>query len=173
MTHSLYISKFHSILGEIVLGEIDNHLVMCAFSRESHYEACIEHIKKYIDLDLEWKNTDFLENAQSKILSFLSSEIKEVEIDYKLIGSSFQISVWETLLKIEHGKMMSYEEESLLMGKPKGIRAMATANGKNPLSIIIPCHRVIRKDGSLGGYAGGLDVKRKLLKLEGSYHFLL
>lgn len=173
MTHSLYLSKFDSILGELVLGEIDNHLVMCAFGRESHFETCVEHIERYIDLELEWKNTDFLKNAQSKILSFLSSEINKIEIDYKLIGSSFQKSVWETLLKIEYGKTMSYEEESLLMGKPKGIRAMATANGKNPLSIIIPCHRVIRKDGSLGGYAGGLDVKRKLLKLEGTYHFLL
>ena len=81
-------------------------------------------------------------------------------------GTAFQIKVWKALIKIKYGKTKSYLEQSKALGDIKAIRAVATANGKNPLWIVIPCHRVIGSDGSLTGYAGGLWRKKWLLAHE-------
>ena len=83
-------------------------------------------------------------------------------------GTAFQQSVWKALQKIPHGETISYATLAKRVDNPKGFRAVANANGKNPFSIIIPCHRVIASDGKLGGYTGGLDKKEYLLALEGS-----
>lgn len=83
-------------------------------------------------------------------------------------GTEFQKRVWNELLKIPFGKTISYHELAVRLGDPKVIRAAGTANGKNNLAIVVPCHRVIGSDGSLTGYAGGIDKKEWLLRLEGS-----
>ena len=82
-------------------------------------------------------------------------------------GTDFQKKVWQSLLKIPYGKTRSYLQQSKALGDTKAIRAVASANGKNPLWIIIPCHRVLAKHGKLGGYGGGIKIKKYLLKLEG------
>ena len=86
----------------------------------------------------------------------------------KLLGTPFQIKVWNYLMKIPKGKVLTYKEVAKAIGKPKSYRAVANAIGKNPYPPKIPCHRVIRSDGSLGGYSGkgGIQQKRRLLKLE-------
>ena len=88
----------------------------------------------------------------------------------KLNGTKFQISVWKEIKKIPKGQTKSYKDIALALKKPKSSRAVANACGKNPLLIEIPCHRVIRSDGKLGGYSGkgGINQKRKLLKEEGA-----
>lgn len=83
------------------------------------------------------------------------------------LGTPFQQKVWQALLNIKHGDTISYATLAQRVDSPKGFRAVAQANGKNPLSIIIPCHRVISSDGKLGGYTGGVDKKEYLLALEG------
>lgn len=82
-------------------------------------------------------------------------------------GTRFQRRVWEALTRIPYGTTLTYTELARQAGKPKAIRAAGAANGRNPISIVIPCHRVVGKDGSLTGYGGGLEVKRALLLLEG------
>ena len=88
----------------------------------------------------------------------------------KLNGTKFQISVWQELKKIPRGQTKTYKDIAVALKKPKSSRAVANACGKNPLLIEIPCHRVIRSDGKLGGYSGkgGMNQKRKLLKEEGA-----
>ena len=88
----------------------------------------------------------------------------------KLIGTEFQINVWEEIKKIPKGQTRTYKEIALALKKPKSSRAVANACGKNPFLIEIPCHRVIRSDGKLGGYSGkgGIKQKRKLLREEGA-----
>ena len=88
----------------------------------------------------------------------------------KLSGTKFQISVWQEIKKIPKGQTKTYKDIALAIKKPKSSRAVANACGKNPLLIEIPCHRVIRSDGKLGGYSGkgGINQKRKLLKEEGA-----
>lgn len=95
-------------------------------------------------------------------------EGKRIEFNLKLNpqGTDFQKKVWEELQQIPYGKTRSYQQIANKLGNPKVIRAAASANGKNPISIIIPCHRVIGSDGSLTGYAGGLHRKKWLLELE-------
>jgi methylated-DNA-[protein]-cysteine S-methyltransferase len=91
-------------------------------------------------------------------------KIFDLELDLK--GTAFQLRVWNELLKIPFGRTISYKELSLRLGDVKAIRAVAAANGANPVSIIVPCHRIIGSDGSLTGYRGGLWRKRWLLDFE-------
>ena len=91
---------------------------------------------------------------------------KFFDIPIKVNGTQFQKEVWETLLKIEYGKRVSYGEIAKKIGNPKSARAVGMANNKNPIMIIVPCHRVVGADGSIVGYAGGIDIKRKLIELE-------
>lgn len=81
-------------------------------------------------------------------------------------GTVFQRSAWEALCSIDYGTAISYGEQARRMGRPTAVRAVGTANGRNPIPIIIPCHRVIAADGSLGGYSAGIDIKRWLLDHE-------
>ena len=93
---------------------------------------------------------------------------KRIKFDLPLFidGTPFQKQAWKELRKIPYGKTVSYQKQADKMGDPKKARAAGTANSKNPISIIVPCHRVIAKNGSLAGFAGGLDTKRYLLELE-------
>ena len=88
-------------------------------------------------------------------------------------GTAFQEAVWKELRKIPLGETRSYADIAMAVGQPKAVRAVGTANGSNPVAVLVPCHRVIRSDGSLGGYAGGLDRKRKLLAAEGADPLLI
>jgi AraC family transcriptional regulator of adaptative response/methylated-DNA-[protein]-cysteine methyltransferase len=90
------------------------------------------------------------------------------QLPIDVAGTAFQEAVWRELRKIPLGETRSYAEIAAAIGQPKAVRAVGTANGDNHVAVLIPCHRVIRSDGSLGGYAGGLDRKRKLLRTEGA-----
>ena len=103
-----------------------------------------------------------------QLKEYFNKERKTFELQLEIIGTEFQKKVWKELLKIPYGETISYKELSIRIGNLKSIRAVGKANGSNPLPIVIPCHRVIGADGKLVGYGGGLDVKEKLLKLEGS-----
>jgi methylated-DNA-[protein]-cysteine S-methyltransferase len=104
---------------------------------------------------------------------YFTNKREQFDLQLDLKGTEFQKRVWNELLKIPFGKTISYKELSLRLGNLKAIRAVAAANGANPVSIIVPCHRVIGSDGSLTGYAGGLWRKRWLLEHEGSDLLLL
>ncbi len=89
------------------------------------------------------------------------------DLPIDVAGTAFQEAVWRELRKIPPGETRSYAEIAAAIGAPKAVRAVGSANGDNHVAVLIPCHRVIRSDGTLGGYAGGLDRKRKLLAAEG------
>ena len=107
----------------------------------------------------------FLE-TQQQLTAYFNGELKSFDLPLNPQGTDFQKSVWEVLKQIPYGQTMTYAQQSLMLQNPKAIRAVAAANGKNPIMIIIPCHRVIGSDGKLTGYAGGLHVKEFLLNLE-------
>ncbi len=94
---------------------------------------------------------------------------KSFDLSLDFVGTSFQKQVWRELSKIPFGKTVSYKDIAKRINNPRAVRAVGTANGKNPLCIIIPCHRVIASDGSIAGYAGGVSIKEKLLDLERNY----
>jgi methylated-DNA-[protein]-cysteine S-methyltransferase len=108
-------------------------------------------------------------NVFTQLTEYFNRQRKEFDLKLEILGTEFQKKVWNELTKIPYGETISYGELANRMGDKNLMRAVATANGANPIPIIIPCHRVIGADGRLTGYGGGLDVKRKLLELEGSW----
>lgn len=112
------------------------------------------------------KLTPLIEKTFLEIDSFFKGERKTFTIPIKLNGTDFQKKVWGELLKIEYGKTLSYKDIAIRIENPKACRAVGMANNKNPLPILVPCHRVVGANGALVGYAGGLNMKEKLLILE-------
>jgi AraC family transcriptional regulator of adaptative response/methylated-DNA-[protein]-cysteine methyltransferase len=107
-----------------------------------------------------------LDHVQSEIQEYFSGKRKKFTVPLHTPGTEFQESVWRILQEIPYGEMRSYKQQAILIGNPKAIRAVASANGHNRIGIIIPCHRVIGSDGSLTGYGGGLHRKKWLLDFE-------
>jgi AraC family transcriptional regulator of adaptative response/methylated-DNA-[protein]-cysteine methyltransferase len=105
---------------------------------------------------------------RDELARYFAGELRRFEVPLALAGSPFQERVWRELLTIPHGETCCYEELARRAGRPGAARAVGTANGQNPIAILVPCHRVVNKDGALGGYGGGLWRKRRLLELERS-----
>ena len=114
----------------------------------------------------EDKNNPFLVEAEQQLRDYFSGKLKQFSLQLDFIGTQFQKKVWEALLTIPFGETRSYAQIAKQIGNPKAVRAVGAANGKNPLSIIAPCHRVIGANGKLTGFAGGLETKAFLLKIE-------
>lgn len=108
----------------------------------------------------------FLKKVEKQLNEYFQQKRKSFDLLFDLKGTPFQKSVWEWIYQISYGTTWSYKDIAEKIGNPKGVRAVGAATGKNPISIIIPCHRVIAANGSLTGFAGGLDRKRILLDLE-------
>ena len=165
--HTLAVNKidfgwFDTPFGIALIMKNESGLCGLAFTSEFGQKFALQDMKK------RWPNTSFFENYKevkqyTKIILSGSGELC-----LYLIGSSFQFKVWEELLKIPKGHTKSYSEISTNIGLPKATRAVATAIGYNPVSWLIPCHRVLRKSGMLGGYHWGLSIKEKLLNYEKS-----
>jgi methylated-DNA-[protein]-cysteine S-methyltransferase len=117
----------------------------------------------------DWKTTKtpLIEKAAQQLGEYFDGKRKKFDLPLALNGTEFQVKVWKALLDIPYGKIKSYGELAAMTGNPKASRAVGMANNRNPLVIIVPCHRIIGSDGSLTGYAGGLELKQKLLELEG------
>ncbi|RJX66567.1 methylated-DNA--[protein]-cysteine S-methyltransferase [Vibrio sinensis] len=109
---------------------------------------------------------DGLCEAKRQLLEYFSGQRETFELQTAVTGTTFQTQVWHALTTIPYGETWSYQQLAEAIGNPKAVRAVGLANGKNPLSIIVPCHRVIGKNGKLTGYAGGVGLKESLLKLE-------
>jgi len=118
-------------------------------------------IKGYIE-----EETDFIKNVSIILEEYLIGKRYEFDIPLALDGTNFQKAVWKALTEIPYGETRSYLEVASIIGNPKAVRAVGLANNRNPIAIIVPCHRVIGKNGKLVGYAGGLQMKEDLLKLE-------
>lgn len=147
-----YYLKYNSPLGELYLIEEENFLVEINF-----YNAPKDTIEK---------ETSFLIKCRNELAEYFNKERKEFTIPIKLKGTDFQKKVWNSLLKIPFGETRSYKDIAIDIGNPKASRAVGMANNRNPLPIIVPCHRVIGSNKKLIGYGGGLDKKIFLLELE-------
>lgn len=163
----VYLQYFHTPYGELVLGESGGELCLCDWKYRKMREQIDSRIQTGLQAEFKLEETDLLDEAKSQLNEYFAKERITFDLPLLFVGSDFQKSVWEKLLTIPYGKTTSYLELSRTLGDEKAIRAVATANGANAISIIVPCHRVIGSDGSLTGYAGGLNAKQKLLQLEG------
>ena len=107
-----------------------------------------------------------LDKTEKQITEYLTGQRKEFDMPLELEGTEFQRKVWAELQKIPYGQTRSYKDIAKSLKDANASRAVGTANGRNPISLIVPCHRVISSDGTMGGYAGGLPIKKMLLSLE-------
>jgi methylated-DNA-[protein]-cysteine S-methyltransferase len=111
---------------------------------------------------------EVLRLAETQLKEYFAGERITFDVPLAPRGTEFQQRVWQELRNIPHGEFITYGEQARRLGRPKAFRAVGAANGKNPISILVPCHRVLGASGSLTGFAGGLETKRKLLELEGA-----
>ena len=153
----MWFSKYYTGLGDIYLEQKNNAISCLCFQRKESFiqENCNE--------------TPLLKQAFYQINEYLNGNRKFFNLPLSLNGTSFQKNVWKELCNIPYGETVSYKFIAEKISKPLAYRAVGMANHKNPIPIIIPCHRVIGSGGKLVGYAGGLDIKTKLLNIEACY----
>ncbi len=121
------------------------------------------------DNDFNKPSNNFENEIYQQFYEYFKGLRKSFTLPIKIEGTDFQKSVYNELLKIPYAKQVSYKDIAIIIGCPKGFRAVGNANNKNKIPIIIPCHRVINSDGKIGGYAGGVEIKNYLINLEKSY----
>lgn len=171
-TDSNLILKFiDSPLGTMVAASNDVGVCLLEFLDDDSIENYVNKASKYFKTNTVIGDNEVLINLERELAEYFAQKRKTFSVPIDLIGTNFQKSVWETLRKISYGETWSYSQQADFLGDRKKVRAVANANSRNRISIIIPCHRVIGNNGSLTGYAGGLWRKQKLLELEGRILF--
>ena len=142
-------------IGKIGIAEKDGYI--------SHLYLPTDNVPE----DMELCETPLITRAFEELGLYLSGKIREFTLALRPEGTAFMKSVWQKLLDVPYGQTASYKDIAVAVGNPKGTRAVGQANNRNPIPIFIPCHRIIGSNGDLVGYGGGLDMKKKLLGLEG------
>ena len=157
---TLHYSRLDSPAGRLMLAVSNKGLVALEFDRGQFPPRKI-------------KNASWQESAEAtepyvrELTEYFSGKRREFSFPLDLRGTPFQLKCWRALLDIPFGETRTYADIARAVGRPQGFRAVGMANNRNPIAIVVPCHRVIASDGTLCGYGGGLDVKQKLLELEG------
>lgn len=149
-----YQRKIKTHLCDLFLTATDNHLTGVYWDKQAVPMQESPAAKKILD------------RTEKQLNEYLAGKRQAFDLPLQAEGTPFQQQVWRRLSAIPYGKTCSYQDIARQIKNPKACRAVGTANGRNPLSIIVPCHRVIAADGTLGGYGGGLTIKEKLLAIE-------
>jgi len=160
------IQYFKTPVGELILGSYDNRLCMADWRYRKMRKSIDDRLQKGLDAEYVEESSKVIEESKRELDEYFDFKRKVFDIPLLMVGTKFQKSVWQELLETPFGTTVSYLQLAKKIGNEKAVRAVASANGANAISIIIPCHRIIGSDGSLTGYAGGLAAKKKLLALE-------
>jgi O-6-methylguanine DNA methyltransferase len=168
----LHSTVFMSPVGPLFLAASGQGLVALEFDQRLPGQQTIRPNPR--DLRAEGKTLTFKDSASEmsiytrELEEYFAGKRREFTFSLDLRGTEFQLACWHALLAIPYGETRSYADIARAVGRPQGFRAVGMANNRNPVAIVVPCHRVIASNGTLCGYGGGLDVKRKLLELEGA-----
>lgn len=172
LMETLHSTMFTSPVGPLFLAASDRGLVALEFEARLPGQQTIRPNPR--DLQAEAKGLRFEQSASAmqpyirELDEYFAGKRREFTFALDLTGTDFQLACWRALMAIPYGETRSYGDIARVVGRPQGFRAVGMANNRNPVAIVVPCHRVIASDGTLCGYGGGLDVKRKLLELEGA-----
>ncbi|HEY2163231.1 MAG TPA: methylated-DNA--[protein]-cysteine S-methyltransferase [Gemmatimonadaceae bacterium] len=165
-TQVAWLADVDTSIGEMIAGATDTHLVLLEFARRRTLDAQLERFTRMTGFTLERGESRIVGELRRELDEYFRGERKEFTIPIDARGTPFQMRVWAALRQIPTGTTTSYGRLAMSLGQASAVRAVAGANGDNPIAILIPCHRVIGSDGSLTGYGGGLWRKKKLLELE-------
>ena len=158
---TLYYSHMKSLAGPLGIGVSQKGLVALEFDRGKFPPKNSKNIA--------WeKSAEKTSPYIAELEEYFAGDRREFTFPLDLRGTPFQVKCWQALLKIPYGETRTYADIARAVGCPQGFRAVGLANNRNPIAIVVPCHRVIASDGTLCGYGGGLDIKRRLLELEGA-----
>ena len=150
----------------MILGSYDDRLCMADWKDRKGRETIDKRVQKALKASFVEKEDNVLKDAKKELEAYFKGERQSFDIPLLLLGTELQKKVWQTLMQIPYGNTVSYKEVAQRTGHQKAVRAVALAVGANAISILIPCHRVIGSNGSLTGYAGGLEAKKSLLDIE-------
>lgn len=169
---TLYCANTDSPVGPLFLAASNHGLVALEFDARLPGQQSIRLNPR--DLREEGEGITFEESPRSmrpyisELEQYFAGKLREFTFQLDLRGTDFQQACWRALLAIPYGETRTYADIARAVGKPNAFRAVGMANNRNPIAIVVPCHRVIASDGTLCGYGGGLELKRKLLELEGA-----
>lgn len=152
--------------GLLKLGAFENQLCMCDWQYRKMRSAVDSRLARGLKAAFKEEDCKVLKQTRCQLDEYFNRTREKFDIPLALVGTDFQKQVWQALIKVPFGSTSSYLELAQSINNEKAIRAVASANGANAISIIVPCHRIIGSNGSLTGYAGGLDAKKRLLLLE-------
>jgi AraC family transcriptional regulator of adaptative response/methylated-DNA-[protein]-cysteine methyltransferase len=161
--------KIETHLGEMIAGATEDGICLLEFSNRRMLPTEYKDLARYLKTIVQEGENQHLNSVRQQLEEYFIGSRKEFSVPLIYPGTPFQQAVWKELMNIPYGSTRSYQEQSVALGKPDSIRAVANANGMNRISIIVPCHRVIGSDGHLTGYGGGLKRKRWLLDHEKKY----
>lgn len=162
----IWVMSYESPCGKLLLGSFGDKLCLCDWQTEGHRDRVDRRLKRTLCAEYAEMPSDVIAEAVKQLDEFFAGKRKSFDVPLLFVGTDFQKTVWNELLKIPFGKTISYGEMARRIGMPNAVRAVANANGANAISIFAPCHRVIGSDHSLTGYGGGLPTKKFLLDLE-------
>ena len=154
-------------IGTFILGALGGRLCYVGLPGDGKEKGLVSFCKKWHLKPVEYKE-GILNKTAAQLDEYLTKQREYFDIPLEFFGTHFQVSVWKGFLKIPYGRTKTYGEIAAAIGKPTAPRAVGSAAHSNPLAIVVPCHRIIGKDGSLVGFGGGLNMKRHLLLLEGA-----
>lgn len=160
------VTRILTPLGPMLAGATGKGICLLEFVDRKMIETQLKRIKKIFKAELIPSKNIYFDILSKQLAEYFNGKRKDFDIPLEMDGTEFQVKTWKALLKISYGTTKSYEQQAIAVGNKKAVRAVAKANGDNRISIIIPCHRVIGKDGSLTGYGGGIWRKQYLLDLE-------
>ena len=153
-------------LGPMFAAASDEGLCLLEFDDRKAMEAQLARLQRVLGAQFVAGEHDVFLHLEEELNSYFSGRLKKFSVPLQFAGTDFQQMAWNALIEIPYGETRSYADQARAINKPSAVRAVARANGQNALAIIVPCHRVVGKDGKLTGFAGGLWRKRKLLSLE-------
>lgn len=164
--NEVHFQYFNSPYGELVLGAFDNKLCLCDWRYRKMRAEVDARLSKSLNANFVEARNEIIDDTAEQLHEYFNYKRQIFTIPLLMAGTVFQKSVWSELLNVRFGTTSSYLQLAEKIGNKKAVRAVASANGANAISIIIPCHRIIGSNGQLVGYAGGLSTKEKLLNLE-------
>ncbi|NIF06265.1 methylated-DNA--[protein]-cysteine S-methyltransferase [Chryseobacterium sp. Tr-659] len=153
-------------LGEMIACAVDQGICLLEFTDRKTIERQLKTLSKILKADIAEKEHAHFTQLEEELKEYFEGKRSQFNVPIFTTGTEFQEKVWQLLREIPIGEIRTYKQQSELLGNPKAIRAVGTANGINKIAILIPCHRVIGSNGELVGYAGGIWRKQKLLELE-------
>ncbi|MGP2657486.1 methylated-DNA--[protein]-cysteine S-methyltransferase [Malaciobacter sp. WC5094] len=165
---SIFVQYFKNNFTEFIVGSYDNKICLLDYRYRKNRNTIDNRMKKYLKTDIVFESTDIIEKAIVQIEEYFEKKRKTFDLPLLFVGSDFQKKVWTALVEVPYAQTSSYLDLAKKIGNEKAVRAVANANGANALSIVVPCHRIIGTNKKLTGYAGGLELKKKLLDLESS-----